>query len=175
MNRRNLLQLAGVSLTFSATGCLGTDSPQDTESDQSENGSSGLSGQSENSSSGLSDQSEDSSSGLDANAEAAQTPDPDHSIQITNELSDPVNVTATVVRETTGETVHNQTYTLQPDATTTAYNTRQANPDSIEKFNVSVTASGSTDSFPVETDQCMGDLEAQVTESDGIDWLYAIC
>jgi len=153
MNRRKLLQLIGLSLGFSATGCLGTDPPQDTESDQSEN----------------------SSSGLDANAEAAQTPDPDHSIQIKNERSDPVNVTATVIQETTGETVHNQTYTIQPDATVTAYNTRQANPDSIEEFNVSVTANGSTDSFPLETDQCMGDLEAQVTESDGIDWLYAVC
>ncbi len=110
MNRRDLLQLTGVSLGFIATGCLGTDPPQGTGSDQSE----------------------DSNSGLDENAEAAQTPDPDHSIQITNELSDPVNVTATVVRETSGETVHNQTYTLQPDATVTACNTRQANPDIIK-------------------------------------------
>ena len=153
MNRRKLLQLAGTSLAFTVTGCLGTDPPQDTESDQSENGGSDLSG----------------------NAEAAQTPDPDQSIQIKNERSDPVNVTATVVRETTGEIVHNQTYTLQPDETNTAYNTRQANPDGIEKFNVSVTSGGSTDSFTLETDQCMGDLTAQVTESDGIDMLYSIC
>ncbi len=153
MNRRNLLQLTGVSLGFIATGCLGTAPPQGTGSDQSEDGN----------------------SGLDENAEAAQTPDPDHSIRITNELSDPVNVTTTVIRETTGETVHNQTYTLKPDATVTAYNTRQANPDNIEKFNMSVTTSGSTDSFLLETDQCMGDLKAQVTESDGIDWLWSEC
>ena len=153
MNRRKLLQLAGTSLVFSVTGCLGTDPPQDTGSDQSENGGSDLSG----------------------NAKATQTPEPDHSIQIKNERSDPVNVTATVVRETTGEIVHNQTYTLQPDETNTAYNTRQANPDGIEKFNVSVTSGGSTDSFTLETDQCMGHLTAQVTESDGIDMLYSIC
>jgi len=84
-------------------------------------------------------------------------------------------VTATVVRETTGETVHNRTYTLQPDETMSAYNTRQANPDGIEEFNVSVTSGGSTDSFTLETDQCMGDVIAQVTESDGIDMVYSIC
>jgi len=153
MNRRTLLQLTGVSLGCSAAGCVGTDPPQDTEADQSEN----------------------SSSGLDGNAEAAQTPDPDHSIQMKNERSDPVTVTATVVQESAGETVHNRTYTLQPDATVTAYNTRQANPDGIEEFTVSVTTNESTDSFPLETDQCMGDLEAHVTEADGIDWLYAVC
>ena len=153
MNRRKLLQLTGTSLAFTVTGCLGTDPPQDTESDQSENGG----------------------SGLDANAEAAQTPDPDQSIQIKNERSDPVNVTATVVRETTGETVHNQTYSLQPDETITAYNTRQANPDGVEEFDVSVTANGSSDSFIMETDMCQGDITAQVTEFDGIDWGWAEC
>ena len=114
-------------------------------------------------------------SGRSGNAEAAQTPDPNHQIQIENEISDSVTVTVTVLREQTGETVHNQTYTLQPNETVTAYNTRQANPDGIEPFNVSVTSGGSTDSFTLETDQCMGDLIARVTESDGIDMLYSIC
>lgn len=109
------------------------------------------------------------------NAEAAQTPDPNHSIQIEKEISDPDTVTATVLREKTGETVHSQTYTLQPNEAVTAYNTRQVNPDGIENFNVSVTSSGSTDSFTLETDQCMGDAIARVTESDGIDIVYSIC
>ena len=114
-------------------------------------------------------------SGRSGNAEAAQTPDPNHSIQMENEISDPVTVTATVLREKTGETVHNQTYTLQPNETVTAYNTRQANPDGIEEFNVSVTSSRSTDNFTLETDQCMGDVIARVTGSDGIDIVYSIC
>jgi hypothetical protein len=80
-----------------------------------------------------------------------------------------------VLREKTGETVHSQTYTLQPNEAVTAYNTRQVNPDGIENFNVSVTSSGSTDSFTLETDQCMGDAIARVTESDGIDIVYSIC
>ena len=137
MNRRKLLQLTGLSLVFSATGCL--------------------------------------DAGRSGNAEAAQTPDPTHSIQIENEKSDSVTLTATVLREQTGETVHNQTYTLQPNETVTAYNTRQANPDGIEEFTVTVTSEGSTDSFTLETNQCMGDVIARVTESDGIDMVYSIC
>jgi len=109
------------------------------------------------------------------NAEAAQTPDPNHQIQIENEISDPATVTVSVLREKTGKTVYNQTYTLQPNETVTAYNTQQANPDGIEEFNVSVTSGGSTDSFTLETDQCMGDVIARVTESDGIDMVYSIC
>ena len=176
MNRRELLELTGVSLGFIATGCVGIDPPQDTDSDsdQSENSTPGLDANTETTQTPDPDQSE-TPSFAEINAEARQTLDPDHSIQIKNELSDPVNVRATVTRETTGETVHNQTYTLQPDATVMAYNTRQANPDSIEEFNVSVTANGSTDSFLVETDQCMGDVIAQVTESEGIDMVYSIC
>jgi len=160
MHRRKLLQITGVSLGFSVTGCLGIDPPQDTEDPPQDTES---------------DQLENGDSGLNGNAEAAQTPDPDHSIRIKNEFSDPVDVTTTVRREPTGETVHNQTYTLQPDATVTAYNTRQANPDGIEAFNVSVTSDGSTGSVTLETDQCMGDVIAQVTESDGIDMVYSMC
>ena len=84
-------------------------------------------------------------------------------------------MTVVVRREKTGKTVHNQTYTLQPDETVTAYNTRQANPDGVEEFNVSVTADGLADSFTMETDTCQGDILAEVTESDGIDWVWTEC
>ncbi|WP_240625460.1 hypothetical protein [Halonotius pteroides] len=146
-----------------------TDSANNTDSGSSDNGGANPSEDVN------SDSTANEESGLSGNAKAAQTPDPDHQIQVKNEKPDPVNTTVTVRRVETGETVHNQTYTIQPDATVTAYNTRQASPDSIEKFNVSVTSDGSTDSFTLKTDQCMNDLEAQVTESAGIDWLYAVC
>jgi hypothetical protein len=170
MNRRNLLQLTGVSLGFSATGCLGTDPPQDTK-DQSQSG---------DSNSPEPDQSKDEGSDSSrSDVFGSPTPQPDHKIQMVNMRSDPVNMTVTVHRQKTGKTVHNQTYTLQPsqslDKTVTAYNTRQANPDGIETFNVSVTANGSSDSFTVETDMCQGDITAQVTESDGINWGWAEC
>lgn len=109
------------------------------------------------------------------NAAAAQTPDPDHAIEIETRTDDPVETTVTVRRVTTGETVHNQTHTVQPNETLTAYNTRQADPDGIEEFSVSVAADDSTDSLTLETDQCWGDVLARVTESDGVDMVYAIC
>lgn len=186
MNRRKLLQLTGVSLGFTVSGCLGIDPPQDQDTDpdldldQSENRSSGLDTNTETArtpdpDSDLDPDESETQSFADINAEARQTLDPDHSIQIQNELSEPVTVTATVIREPTGETVHNRTYTLQPFAIVTAYNTRQANPESVEEFTVSVTANGSTDSFLVKTNNCMQDLKAQVTKPDGIDWVYTIC
>ncbi|ERH01636.1 MAG: hypothetical protein J07HN6_01192 [Halonotius sp. J07HN6] len=106
---------------------------------------------------------------------AAQTPEQDHAIEIENPTADPVDTTVTVRRVTTGETVHNQTYTVQPNETVTAYNTRQADPDGIEEFTVSVAAYDLTDSLTVETNQCWGDVLARVTESDGVDMVYAIC
>jgi hypothetical protein len=135
MNRRKLLQLTGLSLAFTVTGC----------------------------------------SGRQGEGPLTPQPEPDHQIAIENMRSEPVNMTVAVRREKTGKTVHNQTYTLQPDKTVTAYNTRQANPDGVEEFNVSVTVDGLADSFTMETDTCQGDILAQVTESDGIDWVWAEC
>jgi hypothetical protein len=176
MHRRKLTQLIGLSLSLAVTGCLGTESPGNT-TDSANNTDSGSSdnGGANPSKDVNSDSTANGESGLSGNAKAAQTPDPDHQIQVKNKKPDPVNTTVTVRRVKTGETVHNQTYTIQPDAVVTAYNTRQATPDGIEQFSVSVTSDGSTDSFTLETDQCMHDLEAQVTESAGIDWFYAVC
>lgn len=135
MNRRKLLQLTGLSLAFTVTGCSGRQGP----------------------------------------GPPTPQPEPDHPIVIENMRSEPVNMTVAVRREKTRKTVHNQTYTLQPDETVTAYNTRQANPDGVEEFNVSVTVDGLADSFTMETDTCQGDILAQVTESDGINWVWAEC
>ena len=114
-------------------------------------------------------------SGRQGEGPSTPQPEPDHPIAIENMRSEPVNMTVVVRREKTGKTVHNQTYTLQPDETVTAYNTRQANPDGVEEFNVSVTADGLADSFTMETDTCQGDILAEVTESDGIDWVWTEC
>lgn len=176
MHRRKFIQLIGLSLSLALTGCLSTESSGNTtdSANNTDSGSSDNRGADPHKDVN-SDSTASGESGLSGNAKAAQTPDPDHQIQVKNEKPESVNATVTVRRVETGETVHNQTYTIRPDAVVTAYNTRQATPDGIEQFTVSVTSDGSTNSFTLETDQCMHDLEAQVTESAGIDWFYAVC
>jgi len=109
------------------------------------------------------------------NAAATQTPDEDHAIEIENPTTESVEMTVTVRRVSTETVVHDQTHTVQPEETATIYNTRQADPDGIEEFNLSVATNGSTDSLSMKTNECWGDVVARVSASDGVSLVYAIC
>jgi hypothetical protein len=109
------------------------------------------------------------------NAAATQTPDEDHAIEIENPTTESVEMTVTVRRVSTETVVHDQTHTVQPEETATIYNTRQADPDGIEEFNLSVATNGSTDSLRMKTNECWGDVVARVSASDGVSLVYAIC
>jgi len=109
------------------------------------------------------------------NAAATQTPDADHAIEIENPTTESVEMTVTVRRVSTETVVHDQTHTVQPEETATIYNTRQADPDGIEEFNLSVATNGSTDSLSMKTNECWGDVVARVSASDGVSLVYAIC
>ena len=109
------------------------------------------------------------------NAAATQTPDEDHAIEIENPTTESVETTVTVRRVSTETVVHDQTHAVQPGETTTVYNTRQADPDGIEEFNISVATNGSTDSLRMKTNECWGDVVGRVNASDGVSLVYAIC
>ena len=80
-----------------------------------------------------------------------------------------------IVRETTNETVLDETYDLSTGTGRTVYNTADANPDGIERFTVTVTARNTTESVPIRTSRCFGDAYADVTEDGELSVYYAIC
>lgn len=108
--------------------------------------------------------------------ESAQAqPDPDKDVRLVNEWNKSVTMTVDVVRESTGETVHEGTYELSPGAERAVYNTAEAAPDGVEAFTVVVTARGTTERITIETNRCYGDAYGTVREDGTVYVYYAIC
>ncbi|TQQ83240.1 hypothetical protein EGH24_00065 [Halonotius terrestris] len=111
----------------------------------------------------------------DGNEDAITTPDPDHPIRLANETDQPVEVTVTVIRESTGETVYSETHQLAAEEQDReVYNTRQANPEGIESFRIELTSGGDTVTETVETSACYGEVIGFVT-AEGLRSTYSIC
>ena len=111
----------------------------------------------------------------DGHEHAANQPDPNKHVTLTNMWDETVTMQVRVIREATNETVHDGSYDLAPGAERTVYNTSAADPDGIERFTVVVTARGTTERVDIETSQCYGEAYGEV-QSDGSLYLYySIC
>lgn len=102
------------------------------------------------------------SAGTDTGAVA----DENKEIALLNEWNQSVELQIRIIRLATGETVHDQSYTLQPESRRTAYTIRRADTDGIESFEVIVTARNTTADDTFSNDACYGDIRVPIN-SDG--------
>lgn len=106
---------------------------------------------------------------------ASDRPDADKAVHLENYWNDTVDVEVRVVRERTGETVHEETYELRPGEEVVAYNLSDADPEGIESFRVVVTARNETGEITIETNDCYGDAYAEIQDDGDLSVYYAIC
>jgi hypothetical protein len=173
MKRRKLLGVAGSSAVGLLAGCL----------EQSNTGEGGNSngpdeGQRQNESDPSTEPQPDSESTADTQSQAdhaAQNPEPDHDVRLSNDFDEPVEMRTEVIRDATEETVYDEVHSLQPGEETTVYNTRDAEPDGIEQFTVVVTARGASEQVGLETNGCYGGVSAWITDDGDLSSTYAIC
>lgn len=107
--------------------------------------------------------------------QAADQPDPNKSIDLENDLSEPVNVTVRVIRNATGETVHEETYRLAADERRTVYDTGRVGPDGVEEFTFVVSVRNQTQAVSIETNACYGNAGARIDRDGELGVFYAIC
>lgn len=107
---------------------------------------------------------------------AINTPDSDKEIDISNKFNETVDVELIVERNTTGEEVHNKSYTLNPEEEMEeVYNLKESNPDGIEDYTITATYDNQTENVTVATNQCYGGAVVEITEDGMIYPFYAIC
>jgi len=111
----------------------------------------------------------------DGHEQAANQPDPNKHVTLTNRWNETVTMRVRVIREATNETVHDGSYDLAPGAERTVYNTSAADPDGIERFTVVLTARGTTERVGIETSQCYGEAYGEVQPDGTVYLYYSIC
>lgn len=111
----------------------------------------------------------------DGHEAATNRPDPDKSIRLENGWNRSITIRIRIVRDATGETVHDDTYDLPPDSERTAYDLSEADPDGIESFTVVVTARNRTEHVGIETNACYGDVYVEIQDDGTLYPYYAIC
>jgi len=90
----------------------------------------------------------------------------DHPVYIENLGTESATIDITVVRNATGETVHNQRYEVDPGEEREIYNTDRASPTGVETFEIRYTARNETKQVTVQTNQCFGSAHV-VIQADG--------
>ncbi|RLM94580.1 hypothetical protein D3D02_00940 [Halobellus sp. Atlit-38R] len=108
-------------------------------------------------------------------AHASEQPDPNKEVRLENAWNRSVEIHVRVVRETTNETVHEATYTLEPGAERDVYNLSAAEPTGIEPFRIVATARNTTESVTIETSACYGNAYVEITDEGELYPYYAIC
>jgi hypothetical protein len=173
MRRRQVLALAGGSSAVLLSGCGGStdetrpsDAGNATEEPEPVNDDAAITS---------SNDPADTQEAVSANADAAQTPDPDHAVAVENNDIESATVRVAVRRKRTGKAVYDRTHTVQPHEDKTVYNTRQAGPDGVETFLVDVSAAGTSERVAVDTNACFGDVRALITEAGELDTVYSTC
>lgn len=96
-------------------------------------------------------------------------------VRIENAWNDSATVRVRVIRNATGETVHDGTYTVSPDERLTVYNVSDASPDGIESFTAVVTARNETRRVTIETNRCYGNVYGELLEDGELYVYYEIC
>lgn len=104
-----------------------------------------------------------------------EQPDPDHSVDLENHGSESATFGIRVVRNATGEIVHNQSYVLDPGETRAVYNTDRASPDGVETFEIHWTVRNQTGQVSIKTNQCYGGADVVLHEDGTASSHYSIC
>ena len=108
--------------------------------------------------------------------EATNTPNPDKSIDVRNDFNQTVEVRIEVLRNSTGEIVHNETYNVESgEELDEVYNLNESNPDGIEEYEVISTYNETEESLSVFTNNCYGNVYVEITDSGMLYSYYAIC
>lgn len=102
-------------------------------------------------------------------------PQANKEVQLFNDWNRSVSMDVRVVRESTNESVHDETYDLDPGESQTAYDVADADPDGVEAFEVVVTARGTTERVSIETSTCYGDASAEIRDDGTLYVYYAVC
>jgi hypothetical protein len=183
--RRALLAALGVGMTTGCLGSLGGD-----VGSQSETTNSTTTDDPTTSTSTTGTSSPDVTSTSDSWwEEAERTPDPDHSISLVNNDDEQATVRLRVLRDATGETVFEETLTVEADEEVEPYNLKEADPDGVESFTVCATRAASETSTTssttsvgsrgncatVSTDECHAHTLATVQDDGSVQVTYAIC
>jgi hypothetical protein len=106
---------------------------------------------------------------------AADQPDPDKEIRLSNRWNRSVAMHVRVVREATNATVHDATHDIAPGGEQTVYTTAAADPEGVEAFTVTVSARNATESVTIETSACYGNAYGEIREDGSLYVYYAIC
>ena len=105
---------------------------------------------------------------------AGSDPDPDLPVYVENDHDATHDVTVTITRES-GETVYDETHEVAPGSDREVYNLREADPDGVESFTITVTMDGTEKSITVETSACYGSAIVAVNEDGELYPYYSIC
>lgn len=148
MNRRRLL--AGTLAAVSSTaGCL--DSASDSTTDRS-----ATTGDATDSAT-TGDATGSTTADDPTTVHAMDAPDPDHAIWVENEADTAHRFAVTVtqhVDDGPDEVVHESTHELQPKGSEYVYNLSEANPDGVERFEVTGETGDQTTSRFMATSEC---------------------
>jgi hypothetical protein len=101
-------------------------------------------------------------------------PNPHHAVSLHNDWTRSVTLELRVVRTATNETVHAETYELEPGAEREVYDTAAADPDGIERFAVVLTTRNETQRVEIETNACYGYASGGVSEGGDLESWYSI-
>ncbi|SFT10307.1 hypothetical protein SAMN04488556_0149 [Halostagnicola kamekurae] len=105
----------------------------------------------------------------------SEQPDSDHPVDLENHGSEGATFDITVVRNATGEIVHNQSHVLDPGKEREVYNTDRASPNGIETFEIRWAARNETGQVTIKTNQCYGGAYVMIQEDGTASSTYSIC
>lgn len=179
MDRRHLLRAVGTALgTAGLAGCLGgtagsgagTPSGTDTTTDPGDDGTT------PGDPDGETPTPPDPTATPDdppADYGGEQEADPDLPVMGANRHDAAHTVGLTVSRA--GTAVHEATHELAPGRERELYNLRAADPDGIERFTVTATLGGRTESVDVLTSDCYGRVIVAIRDDGVLDPTYTVC
>lgn len=93
-----------------------------------------------------------------------EQPSPDHSVTLHNAWNETATFDITVVREATNESVHDETYKLDPGDEREVYNTEMASPNGVENFELRWAVRNQTGSYTIRTNSCHRGLIIAILE-----------
>ncbi len=99
----------------------------------------------------------------------------DHSVDLKNYGNESATFDIRVVRNATGETVHNQSYVLAPGENRDVYNTDKVSLDSVETFEIHWIIRNETGQVNINTNQCYGDAHVVTEEDSTASSHHSIC
>jgi hypothetical protein len=106
---------------------------------------------------------------------ASNQPDPDKTVRLENDWNDSVEIRIRVVREATGQPVHEGTYVLDAGEERTVYDVADAGSEGVESFRVTATARNATEAVTIETSACSTDAYIEITASGELYPFRGVC